>query len=209
MESKLLNCRPKDCVGGPSSRKQYRSDETNEAILAESVEQESDDAPALPPFNPLCVISEWQEPRTTTDFLTVAIILPTVAGSQGFKLPVSEDSEAVELTIDWMKPLLNIELLHKKWLSKGDSRQVYFANFSTHHQKVLGSEKYLRKSRSNHLDKISFTCRIGLPFSMKYKIIVQWNSAWRENTSRIVYFDLESIFKSYGLVNNSTNFETV
>lgn len=134
-------------------------------------------------FAPLYLISQWQEPGTTTARLTVAIILPSVIGADDFKLRVIEDGDILELTVDWPRPLVGISFMHKKWMLLSDSGKSSFTNY---HPKFLGFEGTLRQLRSNMNDNVTSVARIPLPISVQTQIKDLHNIAWKDDRSCVL-----------------------
>lgn len=88
--------------------------------------------------------------------------------------------------------------MHKKWL--GDSLlDVY--------PKTLEFESALHVLRTNRMDKVRSTARIGLPFSLQPNLRGQHNIAWHKNMNRMVYVDLKTVVDDYVTVNNTQYFE--
>ena len=100
--------------------------DTNRCKLEDTISNEIvRDAPSQAPtredqtFIPLYLMSEWQEPRTTLQRLSVAIILPSGIGPGQFKLKIVDEGDCLELTVDWQTPLIDISIMHKKGLATG------------------------------------------------------------------------------------------
>lgn len=149
-------------------------------------------------FIPLYLMSEWQEPRTTLKCLTIAIILPSGVGPGHFKLQVVEEGECLEVTVDWPSPLTDIPMMHKKWFGNG---------LSDVHPKILGFESALKMLRTNRIDAVRSTARIGLPFTVQPNLNGQHNLAWRDNSTRMVYLDLKAVVDDYANINDIQDFE--
>ena len=74
-------------------------------------------------FKPLHLITCWMEPKTTTRRVTVVVLLPTGIGSGDFSVRITEDGKCLEVCVVWPDSLINIETLHRKWLtSTGDEK---------------------------------------------------------------------------------------
>lgn len=118
----------------------------------------------VPTFHHLYLILEWQEPHTTVDWLTIAIVLPSGIGSGDFKVRIVEDGDVVELTFKWPPPVTDVQFLHKKWLEltnaskdttvEASAATISANDFSSHHPKILGFEKALRDLRGNRSDNV-------------------------------------------------------
>lgn len=145
-------------------------------------------------------MSEWQEPRTTTMRLSFAIVLPS--GITGFKVRVIEEGDCLELTVDWPKPLTDINMMHRKWL-------VNDSEFTDVHPKILGFEAALKNLRENCTESVHSTAQIGLPFSVESHIDGKYNIGWREDSTRMLYVDLKATVDEYAAVNDLDEFEIV
>jgi len=71
-------------------------------------------------FKPLYLIGEWEEPGTKTKRLTVAIVLPSGVNKSDFTIQVLDAGLLLQLTVKWPVPLVDLELLHQKWLRPVD-----------------------------------------------------------------------------------------
>lgn len=66
-------------------------------------------------FQALILISKWKEPKKMTERLTVYVNLPSGVAIREFSVPVLEDDEIVELSTVRTKPLLDVDVLQRKW----------------------------------------------------------------------------------------------
>lgn len=155
-------------------------------------------------FKPLYLISVWNEPTTTTNCVTLAIVLPSGTGCGNFSCRVVDGGEYVELTVGWPSPLINIETMHRKWLQV-DSQD----DFKLYHPKVIGFQNALKTMRMRSSDKIESTARIPLPFAVQTHIYGKHNLAWREGTTLMVYLDLKAVVEEYAILNDSESFEVL
>ncbi|MEM6687231.1 MAG: hypothetical protein AAF617_15725 [Bacteroidota bacterium] len=155
-------------------------------------------------FVPLYLISQWQEPVTTTKRVTVAIILPSGVGVGAFKVRVIEEGDVLELTVNWPKPLVDIEFMHRKWMSQDEGKLVTSVS-----PKLLGFEKTLRQMRNNRSETVSSVARIGLPITVQSHIESKYNIAWKDDHSRMVYVDLKAVVDDYATVNDTNDFDVV
>ena len=155
-------------------------------------------------FVPLYLISQWQEPETTTQRVTVAIILPSGIQAGSFKTRVIEEGDVLEMTVDWPRPLVDIEFMHRKWINNCSEN-----GFTTYHPKFLGFEATLRQMCENRSDTVRSVARIGLPITVQAHITDTNNIEFHDDTSRMVYIDLKAIEEDYAVVKNTSEFEFV
>lgn len=116
------------------SRPGYVDDEANkERNLASPAD--SDASPATSCKNssssdseqPLHIVSEWTEPGTTSKILHVALLFPSRVPSEQFSVHVSEDGCVLEFSTNRPDRMIDLEVLHCKWLfAKGaESMELY------------------------------------------------------------------------------------
>ena len=84
--------------------------------------------------------STWIEPVTTTKRITLATVLPSGIGSGELSVRVVDGGEYVELAVMWPEPLVDLQVMHKKWLN-ADGRD----RLLPYHPKYLGFEAALKK----------------------------------------------------------------
>lgn len=158
-------------------------------------------------FLPLALISQWDEAITTCEMLSVAIVLPSGVGPGDFKVRVIEDGDVLELTVSWPMPLVNIEMMHAKWLKCDEQGKLISTDVTPHHPKILGFQKKLRMVRE-HLEKTpESVARFGLPITVQQQVVDQFNLGWVNDTTRMVYVDLRSVQNNYASVNDKNAFE--
>ena len=129
-------------TAGPSPAKKLKTFDDD------GIEEHYAVASSIPPsrtFVPIYNWSEWEEALTTCQMLTVAITLPSGVGAKSLLIRVIEDGDLLEITVDWPKPMVDIEFLHRKWLSDSDGKH----EITRSHPKILGFQKRLRMLRSN------------------------------------------------------------
>jgi len=57
--------------------------------------------------------SEWEDEETTVDYVTVAVFLPSGLDTEHIRSKVIEKGSLFEVTVLWIKPILDVNLLHK------------------------------------------------------------------------------------------------
>ena len=155
-------------------------------------------------FNPLYLQSVWKERKSATKRLTLAILLPSEIISGEFSLRVADGGEYLELTIEWPKPLVDPDTMHRKWLcSDGDDRM------RDHHPKLNGFEEALKSLRSRMTELIESTARIPLPFPVQTHFESKRNLLFQECGVRMLYVDLKAFVEDYAVVNDEESFEVV
>lgn len=200
-------CTLPDFSNKSSRKRRLVDDEANES------EEETDDdsssgvelVVSSHGFRPMFLMSEWQEPRTMTKCLSIAIVLPSGVEAGGFCARVVESGEFVELVVRWPAPLVDPELLHRKWIASnqgGDHIEAY-------HPKIVGFQNALKSLRKQASDNVESTVRIPLPFAVQTHIDAKYNLAWRDSTVRIVYLELKAILETYAVMKDSDQFEVV
>lgn len=102
----------------------------------------------------------------------------------------------LELVVEWPKPMIDLTLLHKKWLDP--SNQVN--RIESYHPKFLGFEAALKSHRENRSERVESTATIALPFSVQTHIDERSNLGWYEQAARVLYIDLKANEDNYGLI---------
>jgi len=83
----------------------------------ESVKEEEECA-----FKSLYLVSRWQEDENTSEMLSVAVLLPSGIEAGDFHVRVMDGGKLLEVKVVWPMPLIDEQLLHRKWLvSNGTS----------------------------------------------------------------------------------------
>lgn len=159
-------------------------------------------ATPAPQFNPLHLTSYWVEPGTTNRMVSVAIVLPSGVGPEDFSVRVVEGGRELELKVEWPVPLVNLEMLHKKWTdsNKPDRMEKY-------HPKFLGFEACLKKFRQHSRHIVESIARFALPFPVQTHIVNQYPLGWLQSACRMIYVDLKAYEEEYALERNENSFE--
>lgn len=156
-------------------------------------------------FKPLYLIGEWQEPGSKTKRLTVVLILPSGVNKSDFTLQVLEGGQSLELTVQWPMPLVDLDMLHQKWLRQPtDDNNCRFTMF---HPKVLALEDALKKKRNRAADSVVSTARIILPFPVQTHVESKTNLGFKESGTKLVYVDLKAMAENYAVANDQDDFE--
>ena len=182
----------------------------NEETLGE---EESDDRSPVSPketmlaldplrVKPMCAISTWVEPDTTTKRITVAVILPSGVGKSDFKVRVPEGGMCVELYFTWPNALVDVATMHRKWL-----RTEVSDRFERYHPKCVGFDEFFKELRSTTLDEIESVAEIPLPFAVESHIDQTHNLGWLDSSARMIYIDLKAAAEKHAILPNDNEFE--
>lgn len=122
----------------------------------------------------------------------MAIVLPSGVGSGDFAIAVEDGGHFLLLSVNWPGPLINMSLMHRRWLTGPG------ASMETYHTKSMGFEAALRQFREvpvqRYSDPIASIARISLPFAVQMHIEEKHNLSWKEEETKIMYFDLKACF---------------
>ena len=155
--------------------------------------------PTTNQYSSLCLISTWREEKTMIKRVTVAIVLPSGVGRGQFSIRVAEGGRHLELMVRWPRPLINISLMHKKFLiSTGET-------YTDYHPEFLGFMDALRKLRARAADWVETTTRIHLPFVVESHFKKE-NLAWKDDETKMVYVRLKAFVEEYAVENDTDNF---
>ena len=69
-------------------------------------------------FAPLHLISQWKEPCTRRNCIKVCILLPSGGANGNWSINMSSSGLLLILVVEWPKPMVVMQLLHKKWVGK-------------------------------------------------------------------------------------------
>jgi len=156
-------------------------------------------------FKPLYIVGEWEEPGTKTKRLTLALVLPSGVNKSDFTLQVLEGGLTLELTVQWPAPLIDLNLLHQKWLR--EAKKDEDCPFTMFHPKVLSLEDALKKKRKRAADSVTSTARILLPFAVQTHIESKTNLAFKDSGTKLVYVDLKAMAETYAVVKDNDEFQ--
>lgn len=152
-------------------------------------------------FKPLYTISIWKEPETMTRRVTLAIVLPSGIECGNFSLRVINGGGCLEVTVKWPTPLLDLSMMHKKWLTGVSSPyQVY-------HPEYIGFQESMKKLRCKSTDWIESMTRIPLPFTVETHIHDKHNLGWRDNSTKLLYVRLKAAVEQYAVHTDKEKFD--
>lgn len=148
-------------------------------------------------FSPMSIQSVWTESVSTTECLTVAILLPSgVRPKDVLSVRVLDGGRELEISIMWPNELYNISVLHKKWL-KLDIRDSFALR--KYHPKFLGFESFLKPYRKRSEDRIESIGYVPLRIQFQQHIFSRDHLEWFDDAARVLYVDVKTPTNSYGL----------
>lgn len=153
-------------------------------------------------FTPIHIISVWKEPGTTNNRISLAILLPSGVTVGNFSYRVLEGGREFELTVRWPDPMVDLDMMHKKWLTEDGPGRM-----EKYHPKYIGFEHALKVFRSRSSDRVESLARIALPFAVQTHIECRNNLGWREDRSRMLYVDLKAYEQQYAEIKDENSFE--
>ena len=182
--------------------------ELSDTSVPEGYEVENEGKVLLAPetcFEPLTLVGEWEEPVTKTKRITVVLDLPSGVNKNDFTLRVLQGGMILELSATWPSPMLDLELLHQKWLTKPNNDQSL--PFTMYHPAALSLEDALKKKRARANDSVGSTTHIQLPFAVQTQILEKSNLYFKDSTTKVVYVEFKAIEEAYAIVNDNDDFE--
>jgi len=168
----------------------------------DDAEAEANIRPSI--FAPLHIGTSWTEPKTTIDMYTLVVVLPSGIGEGMFGLRVIEDGKALELTVDWPKPIRDVSLMHRKWL-RPDAEE----GFTSYHPRCVSFENALKKLRSSSSQKIKSIAKFHMPFPVRKDIVAQHNLILPPDDTKLIYVDLKGVSADYAETHNHASFEHI
>ena len=153
-------------------------------------------------IKPMCAMSTWVEPDTTTRRITVAVILPSGVQKRDFKIRVPEGGMRVEIYFTWPNPLGDVGVMHRKWLKANNGDR-----FERYHPKCVGFDEFFRELRDSTSDEIESIAEIPLPIAVETHIEKTHNLGFRNSTARKLYIDLKVAADKYAVEPNDSDFE--
>ena len=121
-------------------------------------------------FKPLYLVAEWQEQGTLTKRVTVVINLPSGVVVGDLIISVPEGGLFLEFSVRWPQQLVNLELLHMKWLRSNE--------ISMSHRKIEAFEHALKRKCAKVTDYVMSTTKIPLPLAVQTHIEQKSNIAF-------------------------------
>ena len=156
-------------------------------------------------FQPLNLISVWDEPGTMTKRVTIAILLPCGIKTGSFSVRIVEDGHCLELALRWPQCLVDVNLLHKKWLGKPAAD----GGFEICHLRVLGFERALANLRDKSTDDVESVSHIKLPFAVQQHVFGKYNLSYHDGKELMVYIELKAVVRQYALTKDKDSFESM
>lgn len=147
------------------------------------------------------IMSHWIEPVTTISRLNVAVLLPSGAKENNFKVGVLPHGRVLEVSVNFPPPLINMKLLHKYFMARTSTYDPAEVSLG-----INGFEKSL-KSRREHMESdVVNTTQVILPFKVSTDFSYHY-LGWAEDTTLVVYVKLHSHRDSYAHVGNIQKLE--
>jgi len=140
-----------------------------------------------------------------TKRLTIALVLPSGVNKSDFTLQVLEGGVLLQLTVKWPEPLVDLNLLHQKWLRPVEKDDNTL--FTMFHPKVLALEDALKKKRMRATDDVISTAKIILPFPVQTHVESKTNLGFKESGTKLVYIELKAMAENYAVANDNDEFE--
>ena len=94
-------------------------------------------------FKTLYLVSIWRERESTTERLSVAIVLPSGVGPREFSLRTTDCEEYIELTVSWPGALGGPSVMDRRWMNSNDDDKML-----EDHSKLGGFVKALKSLRN-------------------------------------------------------------
>ena len=154
-------------------------------------------------FLPIHVVFRWTLPKTSTDMVTVVMVLPQGVSDGMFEVEVVQSGMALELRVEWPTAISIHEELHTKWFTA--------TNESMEHVDIRGNafENALKQKRSNAHQKLFSRACFPLPFTVRSEIFDQHNMVIPPRSTAIIYVDLISAKSDYGVTKSSNVLEVL
>ncbi|PXF42241.1 hypothetical protein BWQ96_08037 [Gracilariopsis chorda] len=148
------------------------------------------------------MLSVWTEPETTLKRVTAAVVLPSGVGRGEFLIQIIDGGECLELSVTWPQPLVDVELMHRRWL-----QSVHADRMQSYHPKIIGFQNSLRNLKGKVTEDVKSVARILFPFPVQSHIAQKDNLAWIGNDARVIYIEMKQVqLDDYSKVNDNDNF---
>ena len=155
-------------------------------------------------FMPLHLCASWEEPVTTLQRVSMAIILPSGVEPQKVTVRVIEVGKQIELTVQWPQWLVRVDRMHRKWLTKEDKKLEHY------HPEILGFEKALKEHRARMGENVISIAKLPLPFPVESHILEKHFVKYRDGGQEcMVYLRLRQAVDEYAISNEQHAFEEV
>lgn len=155
-------------------------------------------------FKPFYLISPWIEPNTTTRRLLLASNLPSCVGPGGWSSHVAEGGEYYELQVPWPVELIDVKLLHRKWLNADGE-----GHLEPYHPKILAIAPFLKELRPRIAETVKSTAKIPLPIMVQTTDVGRSRLQPRGSSTRLLYVDFRAAVEHYALTEDHDGFESL
>lgn len=131
----------------------------------------------------------------------MALILPNGVEERGFCALVALGAVALELIVKWFRPLVDSDMMHKKW------RTDSIVRYENCHLEYARFNEFLKSHQSRSSDWIEQKAFIILPFSLQSNIFDKQNTTWLENCALMAYIRLKALNAQYDIAEDREDFE--
>lgn len=133
--------------------------------------------------------------------VTVAFVLPSGVEAGEFSVRIVEGGHFLEYTVKCLAPLVDLEVIHKKWLLDPS------CEYQTYHPEFNGFIESVKPLRAPSTDWIEYSTRIYLPFDVENHIYHKINLVWCDNTVKMIYVCLKAVVQNYTVLKDKESFD--
>lgn len=119
------------------------------------------------------------------DIITVVILVPS--GVNKFSFKVIQEKHVLSFSATWPTVLTNSKLLHKKWLTAGNGKDI-----APYHPRIIGYQDAVESVRSELGDTLESTTFIDLPVQVLKEIRESHYLGFENDNTCVYYIDLTS-----------------
>lgn len=148
---------------------------------------------AGPEFHPNYIMSEWDDPTSTSKKISIAIWLPSGVLPESYKFQVSTCGFFLHLNAPLPIVMTDTKLLHKFWLSKPENR----GGIKGYHPKISGFEHFLKKHRTRKSASIVTVGNLELPARVDTHMDENLQCTWVDHAEKVLYLTLKCASDGY------------
>lgn len=151
---------------------------------------------------PQHMMSDWVEPETTTELLTMAVLLPSGVFCRQFAVRVAGGGCALEASMTWPILMVNLQTLHRESLQSTSPDQI-----ENYHPKLIGFERFQNSCRTRSADKLESKAKTNFPCQVQTHIFEKFNLGWSESGAKVIYVKCRGQEDYYGTGQDNDYFE--
>ncbi|KAI0557262.1 hypothetical protein FGB62_325g07 [Gracilaria domingensis] len=183
-------------------RKKISTEDENDLALDLGADDDRGESYFDGRFKPFYYFGMWEEAKTGTKRLSVAIVLFSGVTPEDFTLSVLPGGRVLEMRCAWPVVFTDIDILYRRWFCQEDDKKII-----AYHPRLNAFEAFYINLRECCNDKVYAVSRIRLPLVVETHILKSHFLGYRESAAKGVYVELRSLREQYASTNEKKEFE--